>query len=61
MEQIYPGVRIHVQTAIDTTAGLLLLLSPPELAEFARQFVEADPDQASRLIDALIKALEVDK
>lgn len=57
MEQLY-AVRPHVHKAI---AGLLLVLSPPELAEFAKQFVEADPDQASRLIDALIKALEVDK
>lgn len=60
MEQLY-AVRPHVQPAIDNVTGLLLLLSPPELAEFAKQFVEADPDQASRLIDALIKALEVDK
>lgn len=57
MEQLY-AVRPRVHKAI---AGLLLVLSPSELAEFAKEFVEADPDQASRLIDALIKALEVDK
>lgn len=64
MEQLYAGVPdspTPVQREIDYISVALSIFAPSELAEFAKHFVEADPGQASRLIDALIKALEMDK
>ncbi len=64
MEQLYAGVPdspTPVQREIDYISVALSVFAPSKLDEFAKQFVEVDPDQASRLIDALIKALEVDK
>jgi DNA-directed RNA polymerase subunit F len=52
---------VRHQTAINNATELLLLLTPAELVEFARQFVKTDPTQANRLVDALIDVLDFEK